>query len=428
MADSPPGNPGTAGGSGGTPSGDDAQDSANLRIGVPAALELGWAMALAFGPFDAAAAPVEDRLPTEHELAKDRRIAVELTRIARLVGQVNGALATGVAPLPSAPATLAPTRATQLADDHARHAALVLYHQNLLEGFACMEKSLGLAYQLGRSLRTTARPPDAPTPVTVISTGIGSAQPTTGVAPTPATRHPGPMSHVGGALARGRIVHLQGWLTTLSAHLADDAAGIVGASLGRWSAWAAAAVDPRGRAVLGQPDDGSDEARRAQQSYARVVDQALHEQGDVWLDLLVGTRPTSGLLTPESTVSAGEAALDRSTRIVRKVVERNWIALVVIAVALAAVLFVALRYLGGAAKVWTVIISLAGTLGVTAKGISAAVVRLSTAAERPLYHAAEIDAMAWAATTLPNEGPLASAVSQQLRRSGIQQASPLGRH
>ena len=94
--------------------------------------------------------------------------------------------------------------------------------------------------------------------------------------------------------------------------------------------------------------------------------------------------------------------MSRTVRIVRRVVLHYWVALVVLAVAVAAVMYFAARYLGGAAKVWTVIATIASALGVTAKGIGTSVTHLSEAAERPIYRQEEVDAMAWAITTLPS--------------------------
>jgi hypothetical protein len=103
-----------------------------------------------------------------------------------------------------------------------------------------------------------------------------------------------------------------------------------------------------------------------------------------------------------------------------------WFALLILALALAGVLFVSARYMGGASKVWTQIAAVAGALGVTAKGIGGGVSRLSEQAAKPIYRLEEIDAMAWAVTTLPTVEDLDHEGVRTLRRNGIQGAGPLG--
>jgi hypothetical protein len=366
-----------------------------LKTSVPVALQLGWVMSLLFGPFDRTQ-PVTDRLPTERELEKPERVAVELSRLDALVGQLNGLLPPGAVIAIPGTAGLAKSDEDALADDGTRQSALQRYNQTILESLARAAKQLGLAYQLGRSLRRT-------------------------VLPLPPTTAPGSLllRTIRNALRRERVVRIQGWLSTLDASLSTNAATVVAKSLGRWSDWAETVIDADGSLALSVPDEHGE--------YVRAIGRLLLQQGDVWLNFLVGAQSTEGLLTPESMVAAGEDALARTGRIVRRVIAHNWIALVVVAVVLGLILWAVFANLAGAAKVWTGIASIAGALGVTVNGIRNSVVRLSTAAERPIYLAAEVDAMAWAVTTLPREDKLDGRVREQLRRDGIQTRSPLGR-
>ena len=153
--------------------------------------------------------------------------------------------------------------------------------------------------------------------------------------------------------------------------------------------------------------------------------RSLLVQGDVWLNILTGAESTSGLLTPEAYVAAGEAALSRTVRIVRRIILHYWVAFFVLAVAMVAVIFSAAHNLSGAGKVWTQIGAIAGTFGVSVKGIKVRVARLSGAAEKPIYQSETLDAMAWAVTTLPRVKLNHSGV-RALRRSGIQRSRPLG--
>jgi len=93
------------------------------------------------------------------------------------------------------------------------------------------------------------------------------------------------------------------------------------------------------------------------------------QQGDVWLNLLVGTQILDGLLTPEAHVAAGEAALARSARIIRRVVRHYWVAIALLVLAAAGLTAWAGVYLTGAGKVWTQIATIGSVLGITAKGI-----------------------------------------------------------
>jgi hypothetical protein len=126
-------------------------------------------------------------------------------------------------------------------------------------------------------------------------------------------------------------------------------------------------------------------------------------------------------------VAAGEAALDRTARIVRKIATRYWYLLLILAIAVAAALYFAARDVGGAAKVWTQIATVAAALGITAKGIGTAMARLSAGAEKPIYGLEKVDAMAWSVTTIPDDLKLTIRGVSALRQSGITPPSPMGR-
>lgn len=143
--------------------------------------------------------------------------------------------------------------------------------------------------------------------------------------------------------------------------------------------------------------------------------------------MLVGAESSQGLLTPEGLVAAGEAALGRTARIVKRIAVHYWFVLLILAVALAAALYFASRDLSGAGKIWTQIAAVAGALGITARGISNTMTRLSEDAEKPIFGAEKIDAMAWAVTTIPDQLKLSMRGVKALRRSGIPPSGPMGR-
>src|SRR5258708_39425537 len=98
--------------------------------------------------------------------------------------------------------------------------------------------------------------------------------------------------------------------------------------------------------------------------------------------LLTGARSPSGMRSPEGYVAAGEMALHRSAAIVRGVPRRFGVALLIAAAALAGILYLSVNNLGGAAKVWTAIAAIGGSLGVSARTITSATSRLTAEAER----------------------------------------------
>jgi len=371
----------------------------DLDIAVPVALDIGWTMAVLFGFIRDNPDQASIQLPTEHELGESERVAVECSRLNSLLTRLAAALPGGGAVFDVSVSDLQAAWSKPpdgLSSKQAIQAVLRQRNMAILQTFAGIDHTLGIAYQLGRSLRDTANPP------------VRGDRNNAGI-----------FGAVVAQLDRGRIAKLQEWLATLSPHLSDAAAAVVAASIGRWSDFAATVFDDSAPGKLRQSTANDKEA------LAPTVAGHLLDQGDVWRNLLVGAEATAGLLTPEAYVAAGEAALSRTVRIVRRVVLHYWVALFVLAVAAAAVMYFAARYLGGAAKVWTVIATIASALGVTAKGIGMSVAHLSEAAERPIYRQEEVDAMAWAITTLPSVQVTNSGV-RALRRSGIGRSAPLG--
>ncbi len=351
---------------------------------VQLALYAGWTMAVLYTavPLPPKGGPPD--LPTVHELSEQERRTVELGRLHRLLGWL--------AELPGS---------SRLTNDAARMnagkpdfpARLRDLHLTVLSVLAAAGLELELAYELGRSLRDTVDPREDP------------------------QNGESPAAAVARQLARGRIAKLQEWLATLSAEFPPQVAAIVAASMGRWSDFAEVTV-------------GSSAATRRKMSdkdeFAGEMRDYLLRQGDVWLMLLVGVRSTAGLLTPEGYVTAGEAALRRSARIVRGVLAHYWGVALCLAAALGGVLYLAVAQLGGASQVWTSIAAIGSTMGISAQSVRSTISRLSTEAERPVLTAAEEDAKAWAVTTLPHADLTARGV-RKLRKSGIAKPVGLGR-
>jgi hypothetical protein len=224
-------------------------------------------------------------------------------------------------------------------------------------------------------------------------------------------------------LSHERIAQLQEWLAILSDKFPDLTTAVVAGSLGRWSDFAAVTLGTEAgtRPVSSGPKPGA--GQTPVESSMRTY---LLPQGDVWLMLLIGEEATSGLLTPEGYVAAGEAALHRSGVIVRGVIRHYWGAFLVMGAALAGVLYLSLTYLGGASQVWTSIAAIGGCLGVSAQTVVSRSSRLAAEAGKPVFQMSEEDAMAWAITTLP-PASLSFRAVRRLRRAGIPPTASLGR-
>jgi hypothetical protein len=355
---------------------------------VQLALYAGWTMAVLYGTIPLAPVNRPSQLPTVNELVPAQRRELELARLRYLL--------TGL--LPDFTGSAGITEIPRGDDDHQqrrRRSALESLNLAILTALTATRPELQLAYELGRSLRDTANPP-------------------------------GGDADLGTQLERRRIARLQDWLVTLSPEFPPLTAAVVAASVGRWSDLVAVTTSesthppgrPAGPLRL--------RSRRTQAPAAETMYSYLLQQGDVWLMLLIGELQTSGLLTPEGYVSAGEAALRRSAAIARGVLRHYWFGLLCVAAALGGTLFLAARYLEGGGKVWTSIACIAGALGVSVQTVASTSARLAAEAERPVFAVAEEDAMAWAITTMPPLS-LAGRSVRRLRRAGIAAEDSLGR-
>jgi hypothetical protein len=351
---------------------------------VQFALYAGWTMAVLYGTIPV---PPENRppqLPTVNELVPEERRKLELARLRHLL--------TGLLPDFADSASIAEVpRGDDDQQRRIRRSKLEWLNLAILTALTATRPELQLAYELGRSLRDTANPPG------------GDADLAT-------------------QLDRQRIARLQDWLVTLSPEFPPLTAAVVAGSIGRWSDLASVTVE------TSQTTQGASRlpSRRAQPLDAETLYPYLLQQGDIWLMVLIGELQTSGLLTPEGYVSAGEAALRRSGAIVRGILRHYWFGLLCVAVALGGTLFLAARYLEGAGKVWTSIACIVGALGVSAQTVAATSARLAAEAERPVFGIAEEDAMAWAITTMPPLTLPARSI-RRLRRAGVAPMASLGR-
>jgi hypothetical protein len=406
------------------------------------AVDAGWTMALLFGELRPVVpgeqSDTSDRLPTEHELPREQRTQLEGKRINALLARLGALLSETPNPKPGVPrVTLsAGSRAASGALDRA---GLIQVNLEILEWLACAGREYGIAYQLGRSIRDTANPPVRQEGERSDADKKAITARESQLTPKKASEDPqeaaqqqkdaedrsnwefGAREALTRQLSRARVTKVQEWLFTLTPYLPVDAAAIVGASIGRWADLTNTIF------VTGSPGRLSRLGRQSELEVAGELTKSLLPQGDAWINLLVGAESSDGLLTPEAYVAAGEAALDRTARILRKIARRYWYVLAILAIAVAAALYFAARDVGGAAKVWTQIATVAAALGITAKGIGTAMARLSAGAEKPIYGLEKVDAMAWSVTTIPDDLKLTIRGVSALRQSGITPPSPMGR-
>jgi len=191
--------------------------------GVLLALEAGWTVALLYGLPSGIPSPGEEpsvdaavvlarrneRLPTEHELPYHLRVELERARLANLLKQMKALKTPLSSPQPSLPAISAEREAS-------RHTQLQKFHFGMLTYLTSMGRDVGLAYELGRSLRDTADPPPR-------RAGTDTDGPTTHEKMIAMTMQLDPR----------RLAKIQGWLATLKAGLPDDSASIVSVSMGQ---------------------------------------------------------------------------------------------------------------------------------------------------------------------------------------------------
>jgi hypothetical protein len=413
--------------------------SAQKKEAIALAVDAGWTMALLFGELQPAPGrrpTVSDRLPTEHELPPDQRVQLEGKRINALLARLGALLSETPDPKPGVPHVTLSVSSSGAAGA-LDQTGLIRLNLDILEWLACAGREYGIAYQLGRSLRDTANPPlrldgersDADkkditarekqlTPKKAPTDPQEAAKKEKG-AEEQSNWEFGAREALIKQLSRTRVTKIQEWLFTLTPDLPDDAAAIVGASIGRWGDLTYTIFDTKSSGGLSW--------RQSQLEVAGELTRSLLPQGDAWINLLVGAESPEGLLTPEAFVAAGEAALDRTARICKKIATRYWYVLVIVAIAVAAALFFAARDVGGAARAWTQIATVAAALGITAKGIGTALARLSAGAEKPIYGLEKVDAMAWSVTTIPDNLKLSPRGVSALRQSAITSSSPMGR-
>ena len=333
------------------------------------ALQVGWTLAVLFGRIDDPANGDQHHLPTVEELPVDQRMNLEMSRLRHLVAVLANLPEFVASVIPQLPAL-----DHRAADFKER---LEGFNLSLLAATASAGPTVELAYQLGRSLRDTAKPPLEPSDANPLVNGIARQ------------------------LARDRVAGLQEWLAILVSQFPQHSTDVVAISLDYWSEFAEVALAQseirkktlRGPTRRSNTDEGITNIAQNMADY-------LLAQGDVWRMLLVG-QSTMGFVSAEALVAVADATLIRSRRLIASILRRYWGALFGIAAAACGILYLAAAHLSGAAMVWTVIATIASAVGISVRIVTSVLAPISARAEQPVLSLSEVEAIAWASTRLP---------------------------
>ena len=346
--------------------------TAEYPTAVQLALHAGWTMAVLFGGDLPAPAGVP-YLPSLTELPPSERREVELHRLQRLL--------TALSARPECPQSGLDSIMVPGPDQEpAFREHIGSLHRQVL---ACLSVATGeveLAYELGHQLHDMT---------------VYSAQ---------AANRPGEneATVMAAQLDRRRIETLRGRLSTLAADLPAHVATIVAASLGIWAEVASVALGPADLVRVKPPPE----------SVVQAMQEKLAQQGDLWMTFLMSANPTAGLRI--------------SRQIVNRVLRRNGLVLVIPAALLAVALYLIFTFTSGVGTVLTAVAAIAGSLGLSARGIGSLVGTLFIRdTDNPVFRRGEEDAMVSDITMIPRLR-LSARGAQRLRRFGIKGDSGFG--
>jgi hypothetical protein len=313
---------------------------------VGSMFSLGWLMAQLFGPLQHR--PTSDtpgHLPTVSELGQNDYMDLAFLQLEQLLK-----------PYPSL--SDADIKAAWNAPEHQGCTdAVKALHLKILEKLAGDPAQLN-AYQLGRALSDTCWLPD---------------------------------KEKGGEFVlqefnRYRLSTLRTWLTGANAALPPLSAATVSRSMQNWQDWidinAAEIKDNWGTA------------------HSSVV-AALRAQGPAWHALLAGATDTSGPLSIDAWIHAGQSLLRTTRLLMLGVLRRFWPVVVIIAAATGGLLYLASANASGTTKVWASLVTVAAALGISGASVRTAATKAAGTMEQDIRSAATLDAQAWAATWLP---------------------------
>jgi hypothetical protein len=331
---------------------------------APTALNLGWRLADLYRepvPQGVHIPPRGGHLPGVAELGAGLGYVI-------LFGQVEAALRPlrPVLPFDESAENLARIRALtgqQDADDAVRRELLDL-HLRLTDGLASSDARLGTAYGLGRALFETCHPV-----------------------------REGNTDHLMAAFGRYRLEVVYDWLGQLEEVFPDRTARAVARSLRMWEAW-----------VTRSPVPGRVPVRAPGAAGASGDSEALNRQGDLWRRVLTAEQDPLRLLGPQDYVNAGIGFLVRIRRMVTQFAVQWAGVILLFLAALGAAIWAGVTYAStDAGKLAAVLASLAGSIGLSWKGVGGTLGKGLGVVQKPLWEAEVDAALAQVITKLPGQ-------------------------
>jgi hypothetical protein len=327
------------------------------------AFALGWSMAELFGPLAeerAGAEPRFDHLPTVSELPVLNRMLFAADEIAGRLREL-GAIVAELGRLNADALRTAVERGVEPA-----RAELRALHERILRRLVPAPAAQLAAYQLGLALHETCW--------------------------LPRNERADPM-HFLQRVRRSRLSVLQDWLTQAGGGFAGNSAGTVARSLELWQDWA---------------DVNAWTLRVGWNRKRDVVLGGLGTQARSWHRLLTAPADATGQPAIGAWVQAGESMLRTARTLAWRILRRCWPLVVLLLAATGGLLYLAIANGTGATKVWSSLVTVAASVGVTGAGLRGTGRRAMGMIEQQVWRAAETDARAWNITWLPilRQGPI----------------------
>jgi hypothetical protein len=341
---------------------------------TPLALRAGWLMSEIYGFHDEPSRANEEDLPIASTLPPDQRVKL-------LADELDKALGT----FPDNPFDFSAVHTAASGADPVHPADPAQLRQELQKlNLAVLEKltveapGWAAAYQLGLRLSATCS----------LSEQAGA----------------GAFLQL---FSRHRFARLQTWLSNPDSGVPPLAAAIVSRSLANWRDWADVNAKVLKKSWKSAPSaDGL------------IVVKALRAQGPTWRGLLDGKVSANAEPGVNAWVQAGESMVRTARGLALRILRRFSFVVVLVVLAVAGLLTVALLNTEGATKYWTSLVTLAAAFGVSGTTVRAAAKRTATSLEAPVWHAAELEARAWAVTLLPTL-PQGAVRLHRLRKQGV---------
>ena len=187
---------------------------------------------------------------------------------------------------------------------------------------------------------------------------------------------------------RGQVAALQAWLASAGDTIPAGSAGIVGHSLENWQQW----IEVNTQAISENWTTGSQAAQ---------IIKALHIQSMAWHSVLVGDPQTGGAPSMSAWLQASSAVVRAARTVTVSVLRRFWWLLLLIVAVIAGVLAIVIVSLHGASQVWTSILWVGGSVGISGAGLASTVGKALSGVGSEVWDAARADAASWNVTWLP---------------------------